>query len=80
MLTKVDIVLETMSSRSSSACLLLVDGPLAQLDVADEVPRSGGDEAGRDHSSGIARPEHVAGDLLADEPAVGRSSLNAAIT
>ena len=50
--------------------LELVDGPLAQLDVADEVPRAGGDEPGRDHAPRVARLEHVAGDLLADEPAV----------
>ena len=51
--------------------LQLVDGPFAQLDMADEVPRAGGDEPGRDHALRIARPEHVAGHLLADEPAEG---------
>ena len=49
--------------------LQLVDGPFAQLDVADEIPRPGGDEPGRDRASAIAGPEDVAGDLLADEPA-----------
>ena len=35
--------------------LELVDGPLAQLDVADEVPGPGGDEPGGDHASRVAR-------------------------
>ena len=52
--------------------LELVDGPFPQLDVADEIPGTGGDESGCDHAGGIARGEHVAGDLLADEPAVGK--------
>ena len=68
-LTKVDMVLATMSSRSMQPGLELVDGPLAQLDVADEVPGAGRDEPGRDHAPRVARLEHVAGNLLADEPA-----------
>ena len=70
MLTKVDMVLATMSSRSMQAGLELLDGLLAQLDVADEVPRTGRDEPGRDDAPRVARLEHVAGDLLADESAV----------
>ena len=69
MLTKVDIVLETMSSRSSSRVFSLSTVPFAQLDMAHEVPRAGGDEAGRDRASPVFGPEHVAGDLLANEPA-----------
>ena len=69
MLTKVDIVLETMSSRSSSRVLSLSTvpsrsstwptkshGPAAMNPVAITARGSSG-------------PEHVAGNLLADEPA-----------
>ena len=35
--------------------LELVDGPFAQLDVADEVPRAGGDEPGCDRALGHRR-------------------------
>ena len=51
--------------------LQLVDRPFAQLDVADEVPRPGGDEAGRDRTPfGSPGQRTSPANLLADEPAV----------
>src|SRR5262249_31170442 len=52
------------------AGLELVDGPLAQLDVPDEIPGASRDETGGDDAFRIAREEDVARELLADETAV----------
>src|SRR5205814_394564 len=54
--------------------LLLVHRPLAQLDVADEVPRPRGDEA-----RGHGRPR-VAGGCSSMNRRYGRSSLKARMT
>ena len=55
--------------------LELIDGPLAELGVAHEVPRAGGDEPRGDHAPRIAGLKHVAGNLLADELAVGQVAI-----
>ena len=44
---------------------------LRHLAVADQVPRAGGDETDRLLAVGRIGKEHVAGDLLLDEPGVG---------
>ena len=49
------------------ARLGLVDGALAQLDVPDEVPRSGGQHAEADHAVLGAGVERVPRDLLGDK-------------
>ena len=53
------------------AGLLFINGALAQLDVADKVPRTGGNEPRGDDSFGIIGEEHVAGNLLLDEALIG---------
>jgi hypothetical protein len=49
---------------------LSVELGLGNFDVADEVPRTGRDEAGRDDSRRIVRKQHVPRDLLLDESRV----------
>ena len=69
MLTKVDIVLETMSSRSSSRVFSLSTVPSRSSTWPTKSHGPAAMNAGRDRASSVFGPEHVAGDLLADEPA-----------
>ena len=52
------------------AGFLLVYGALAQLDMADEIPRPGGDEPRRDNRVRVARVEYVPSDLFLDKAIV----------
>ena len=72
MLTKVDIVLETMSSRSSSRVFSLSTVPSRSSTWPTKSHGPAAMNAGRDRASSIFGPEHIAGDLLADEPAEGK--------
>ena len=47
------------------AGFFLVDRPLAKLDVADEIPGTGGQETGGDDRRGVLGGEDVSGELYA---------------
>src|SRR5260370_609669 len=52
------------------ARLVLLDGPLRQLDVADEVPRPGHDKPRSDDAVRVVGVQYVAGQLFLDESAI----------
>jgi hypothetical protein len=71
-LTKVEMVVATMSSRSSRRVRLSLAVPSFEFLVADEVPGAGGEEAGEgERRAGSLGCEEIAGELFADEAVVG---------